>query len=116
MIYLLIMPDFWIYSVLLAVYFVGCVSDSVFFYIRIHIQGLQDPDRDFWLEPDLVGDFQMDLDPHSFEYRFETLLFPSVNQIFTTFIFYFVGCVSDSVFYDSDPHSGSSESKCKKTI
>ena len=31
MIYLLIMPNFWIYLVLLAFYFVGCVSDSFFF-------------------------------------------------------------------------------------
>ena len=99
MIYLLIMPNFWIYLVLLAFYFVGCVSDSVFFYIRIHIQGLQDPDRDFWLEPDLIGDFWLDLDPNSFDYRFKTLLFPSVNKIFYTFIFFILQVVFQIVFF-----------------
>ena len=33
MIYLLIIPNFWIYLVLLAFYFVGCVSNSVFLFL-----------------------------------------------------------------------------------
>ena len=44
------------------------------------------------------------------------LIIPNFWIYLVLLAFYFVGCVSDSVFYDSDPHSGSSESKCKKTI